>query len=130
VATVDIEQAKTYIIYLARCLYSLKHKDFDGLWSKEKKYQFHFFGVDSLNCSAISRTEYYKSTEVEDIDVMLKVLKSVYNLLYTTSYDTIYFSKGGLDLQGIQAGKGLYKIQLRESKVLEIKVITTTLKKA
>lgn len=126
---VDIEQAKKYVLYLARCLYSLNKKDFDTLWSKEKRYQFHFFGMDSLNCSAISRAEYFKSTEAEDLEIMIKVLKSVYNLLYTNSYDTIFMSNGSLDLQGIQAGKGLYKIQIRQSKLLEIKVITTTLRK-
>lgn len=120
----SVLEARDYITYLAKILYASQNRTFEEGWGKEKKYSFRFVSTDGLTGSWVRRIECFKSPE--DIETQLRILKSVWALLHTTSYTQFKAEPKHLLIEGVQSGKGVFWVDIKEDRRLKITVMTIT----
>lgn len=121
--------AKFYINELTKQLAYIidPNADFDKVLKKVKTQKFRYTNKQSVDVMYVSRMEHME-VNAGDAEVMFSYLKAIYNLLSTCSFTYLKLLNNGLQIEGTEAGKGVFRAsvkQLEGGKNLELIIVTT-----
>lgn len=126
------EQLNIAKVYIKQILQQLAYlidpqSDFDKVYKKVKTQKFRYTNKQSVDVMYVSRMEHMEVV-AGDTEVMFSYLKTIYNLLSTCSFTYLKLLSAGLQIEGTEAGKGVFRAsikQLEQGRNLELIIITT-----
>lgn len=110
---VNMEQAKQFLKVVTYRLFVTSNDttNFNEYWKKARQYRLKFISTADYVGSSVLRKEYFVTNN--DNTNMIKILKLVYNLLETNSFNDLALENGGLKIVGTQAGQGDFCITVK-----------------
>lgn len=126
------EQLNISKVYIKQILQQLAYiidpnSDFDKVYKKVKTQKFRYTNKQSVDVMYVSRMEHME-VRAGDAEIMFSYLKTIYNLLSTCSFTYLKLLHEGLQIEGTEAGKGVFRAsikQLEQGRNLELIIITT-----
>lgn len=103
---VDLGQAKQFLEMVTYRLFVTSNDttNFKEYWSRARQYRLKFISTSDYVGSSIQRKECFVTNN--DNTNMIKILKLVYNLLQTNSFNDVSLNNCVMKITGTQAGQG------------------------
>lgn len=110
---VNMEQVKQFLNLVTYRLFvtSGDTTNFKEYLKKARQYRLKFISTADFTGSSILRKENFVTNN--DNTNMVKILKLVYNLLQTNSFNDVSLNNGILKIAGTQAGQGDFCITVK-----------------
>lgn len=112
----QLEIAKTYVKQLIHHLAYLidPDTDFEKVYQQLKTQKFRYTNKQSVDVMYVSRIEHMELTS-NDTKMMFRYLKNVYNLLSTCSFTYLSILNAGIQVEGTEAGKGVFRVSVKQA---------------
>lgn len=95
-----------------------------------KAQKFRYANKQTVDVGFVSRIEQLE-IKYKDTELMYRYLKTIYNILATCSFTYIKLCDTGIQVEGVESGKGVFKVSIKQldgGKNLELLVKTTVAK--